>query len=569
MGEASRKDDCDAVVVGAGWAGMYMLYRLREDGYRVRGYEAGSEVGGTWFWNCYPGARCDTHSLSYSYSFSDELQQEWDWKELYAPQAEIAAYAGHVADRFDIRKDFRFNTRVVAARLDEQKRRWIVSTDTGESVSTKYVIMATGGYSIPARPDIEGLDDFEGELYLTAQWPHRKVEFADKRIGVIGTGASGTQLVTALSTENVDHLYVFQRTANYAVPGWNRQADKQYTAEFKHQYAAFRETARQSADGTVYPPIGGMPERTVGPLGCLSDEQVQDRLEELWQCGGLYMVTAVSDLMTSERVNGMVADFLRSMIRRRVKDPEVAKLLSPHGQFVGARRVVVENGYFEAFNQGNVTLVDVKSNPITKIGNDRVCTMNGEYPLDMLILATGFDSGSGAVLQVELVGRHGIPLSDKWKAGPRLFLGLMVEGFPNLFTIAQAGSPSIRSQLVVSIEQHVDWIMDMLTHMRESGAELVQPTLEAEGAWSDHVQALAENSLFTRHSSQYTGANIAGKPEAYLAYLGGVGTYREICNRVVENGYEGFVFEGPGGTSCTSRTWSGNGRSVSVLGSVV
>jgi cyclohexanone monooxygenase len=568
VADGTQDTEYDAVIVGAGWAGLYMLHRLREAGYRARLLEAGSGVGGTWFWNRYPGARCDLHSVAYSYSFSEDLQQDWEWPELYSTQADIERYANHVADRFDLWPDISLSTRVRAADYDEAAHRWRITTASGEQLNAAYCIMATGGFSIPAKPDIAGIDSFAGDVYYTQQWPHTKIDFEGKRVGVVGTGSSGTQTITAVGAEPVEHLYVFQRTANYAVPGWNRVADPEFTRATKSHYREYRDLSRSSGNGTLYPPALGT--LTIGPFAGLSEEEFQQRMQELWDCGGAYIVSAIADLLTDEQVNARVAEYLRAHLRKVVHDPTTAALLTPpESHYVAARRIIVENGYFDTYNKPNVSLVDIKTNPIVEVTPKGIRTTSGEYDLDILIFATGFDSGTGAMLNVDFTGTGGQALRDKWADGPRTYLGLMAEGFPNMFMIAQAGSPSIRSAVMVSIEQHVEWIMNLLAKAGEAGVLEIEPTVEAEDAWTDHVADLADGSLATRHESQYIGANIPGKPRVYLAYLGGTGPYAKICADVVDNDYEGFVLRTQEGDLPAKREWSGPGANARIYGSVI
>jgi cyclohexanone monooxygenase len=559
----------DVVVVGAGFAGMYMLHRLRESGFRVKAFEAGSGVGGTWYWNRYPGARCDGHSLGYSYSFSPELEQDWEWTEMYAAQPEIERYANHVADRFGLRSDISFNTRVDRASYDEAANEWLVSTDQGDSIRATYVIMAIGGYSIPAKPQIPGLDTFAGQTYYTAQWPSDLVDFTGQRVGIVGTGSSGTQTATALAQEPLEHLFVFQRTANFLAPGWNRPADAEYTQQFKAGYREFRAIAKVSGNGSIYPRVASLKPLASGPLAGLDDAEFDQRMQDMWECGGLYLLGAISDLMTNENVNRRVCEFFRSKIRERVTDPERAELLCPQGYFIGTRRIIAENGYLEIYNQPNVSLVDVASDPITEITPTGLRTGDREYALDALIFATGFDSGTGAMMRLDVRGRNGRQFSDKWADGPRTYLGVMANGFPNLFLIAQPGSPSIRSNVMVSIEQHVDWIFDLLEQARADDVVEIEATPAAEEAWTEHVAEVAATSLLTRADSQYFGTNIPGKPRVYLAYLGGVGTYRKACDAVAANDYEGFVRTTKAGPIPAGTQWSGAGQKIAVYGSLV
>jgi cyclohexanone monooxygenase len=559
----------DVIIVGAGFAGLYMLHRLRESGFRVRCFEAGSGPGGTWYWNRYPGARCDIHSLAYSYSFSKELEQEWEWTELYAAQPEIERYANHIADRFDLRGSIAFDTRIESCLYNEADHTWTVTTDKGETRRARYLIMATGGYSVPAKPQLPGLETFKGEAFFTNQWPLHKVDFSGKRVGIIGTGSSGVQTATAVAAEPIKHLSIFQRTANFIVPGWNRPADPEYTREFKAGYDAFREAARWTGNGTLFPKVKSLGQLTTGPIAHLEGDALKARLEELWVTGGLYFFGGVSDLMTSEVANERVSEFFRQKIRERVRDPKLAELLTPRGFFIGERRIISENGYLEIFNRPDVSLVDVKADPIEAITPNGVKTRDREYPLDILILATGFDSGTGAMLKVDVRGKNGQHFRDKWTDGPITYLGLMANGFPNMFMLAQPGSPSIRSQVLVSIEQHVEWVSDMLQHARNSGVVEIEAGREAEEAWTTHASEVAMKSLFARSETQYVGANIPGKPRVYLAYLGGVGLYRKTCDAVRDNGYEGFRLRTRDGALLGSETWSAAGDTPLVWGTAV
>jgi len=562
-----KSDRLDVLVVGAGFAGIYMLYRLREAGYRVKCIEAGHGPGGTWYWNRYPGARCDIHSLGYSYAFSKELEQEWEWSEMYAAQPEIERYANHVVDRFDLRRDIQFGARVTSATYDAAATEWTVTTDAGAAAKARYVIMATGGYSIPAKPQLPGLETFKGEAYFTNNWPQHEVSYDGKTIGIIGTGSSGAQTATEVAAKPIEHLYVFQRTANFVVPGWNRPAEPEYTREFKETYPEFREVARWSGNGAVYPKVKAIKPLTYGPVADLDEETLQKRLEELWETGGLYFFSAVTDLMSSEVANNRVADFFRRKSLDRVNDPRLAELLSPRGFFIGERRIITDNGYLELFNRDDVSLVDVKSDPIAEITETGVRLKSGkDYPVDILILATGFDSGTGAMLRMDVRGRDGQRFKDKWAEGPRTYLGLMANGFPNMFMLAQPGSPSIRSQVLVSIEQHVEWVFDMLEHAKDAGVIEIEATLAAEEAWTEHCSEVAGRSLFARSNTQYVGFNIPGKPRVYLAYLGGVGHYRRICNAVREHDYEGFVLRTASGVLPGSKVWSGVSQGASSVG---
>ena len=526
-----RSDALDAVVVGAGFAGLYMLHRLRGMGLRVRVFEAGAGVGGTWYWNRYPGARCDVDSMEYSYQFSEELQQEWEWSERFSPQPEILRYLNHVADRFDLRRDITFETRVATATFDEGSSRWQIETDTGESCSARFVVMATGCLSSTNKPEIDGLDDFTGETYHTGEWPHERVDFTGTRVGVIGTGSSAIQSIPLIAAE-ADHVYVFQRTPNYSIPARNGPIDPEYVKRIKADYPTFRaENATFGFGLRTY-------SRDVSALE-VSDEERERQFEERWQHGGLPFLSAFNDISSSEEANAHARRFLHRKIREIVDDPDVADVLCPDTT-VGCKRLCVDTDYFATFNRDNVTLVDVRSAPIERITGSGLRTTEEDYAFDRLVLATGFDAMTGSILKVDVRGVGGLPLREKWAEGPRTYLGLGTAGFPNLFTITGPGSPSVLSNMVPSIEQHVNWIADCIGHMGDRGLTRIEAQREAEDAWVAHVNEVAEQTLFTTCNSWYLGANVPGKPRVFMPYLG-FPPYVEKCNEVVANGYEGFA----------------------------
>jgi len=533
----------DAVVVGAGFAGLYMTYRLRELGLDVVGFEAGDDVGGTWYWNRYPGARCDAESLAYSYSFSPELEQDWQWSERYATQPEILSYIRHVAERFDLRRQFRFSRRVTAASFDEHAAIWRVETDAGERVTARFCIMATGCLSIPQVPDIPGLDDFRGERYQASLWPREPVIFDGKRIGVIGTGSSAIQAVPVIA-RTAGELTVFQRTPNFSVPARNEPLDPEFVAEFKRHYREHRRLAREGKISG----FGGLETvpREQGPAvdsgAEASDADLQAILERYWRSGGARFIGAIGDTLVDERTNAFVAEFVRRRIRRIVGDPDTAERLCPTSHPIGTKRICVDTGYYETFNRGNVHLVDVNETPIERVTEHGIRTAAGFHPLDMLILATGFDAMTGALLRIDIRGEGGQTLAEKWSAGPRTYLGLGIAGFPNLFTITGPGSPSVLSNMLISIEQHVDWIAGCIEHMQREGFQQVMAEPEAEASWAAHVNEIANATLFPRGGSWYLGANVPGKPRVFMPYAAGVGPYREVCEQVAANGYEGFSF---------------------------
>ena len=530
--QGTEAPSLDAVVVGAGFAGLYMLHRLRALGFSARGYEAGGDVGGTWFWNRYPGARCDVESVDYSYSFSPELEQEWTWTERYATQPEILAYLNFVADRLDLRRDIRFDTGIESARFDDALGRWELVTDAGDMVSASICVMATGCLSATKLPETEGVESFAGPTLHTGRWPHRPVDFSGQRVGVIGTGSSAVQALPHIARQAA-HLVVFQRTPNFCVPAWNHPLEPEYVAEVKADYPARRELCRQSFAGFPVSPA----EETAQAA---TAEERAERYAAKWQEGGLGFLGSYGDLLIDQASNDSASDFLRQKIRERVHDRATAALLSPTDYPCGTKRLCVDIDYYETFNRSNVTLVDLRSTPIERITPNAVVTTADTYELDVLVFATGFDAMTGALSQIAISGVGGQTLAEKWRDGPRSYLGLAPAGFPNLFLITGPGSPSVLSNMVVSIEQHVDWIADCMAHLRAHQLERVEATEEAEEAWVGMVAQLADFTLFPKANSWYVGANVDGKPRVFMPYVGGVHTYRQYCDQVVEGGYVGF-----------------------------
>jgi cyclohexanone monooxygenase len=522
----------DAVIVGAGFAGMYMLHRLRGLGFTARVFEAGSGVGGTWYWNRYPGARCDVESVQYSYQFDEALQQEWTWTERYAAQPEILRYANHVADRFDLRRDIQFGTRVVSAAFDEMAGRWTIETGDGASTSARFCIMATGCLSSPNLPQFAGLERFEGKTYHTGYWPHDGVDFSGQRVAVIGTGSSAVQSIPIIAKE-AKHLVVFQRTANYAVPAHNAPLDPEYVRAVKAEYAALRARAKQTVTGIDFD-YSDMKALETPP------EARTAEYERRWQRGGLSFLGAFQDLMVNQEANDTAAEFVRAKIRDRVKDPVVAELLSPKNT-IGCKRLCIDIGYYETFNRPNVELVDVSDAPIEEITRQGVRTRGREWEVDAIVFATGFDAMTGALLKIDIRGRGGLALKDKWNEGPRTYLGVAMAGFPNLFTVTGPGSPSVLTNMLPTIEQHVDWIAGILAYMRDRQMVRIEPDERAEGEWVEHVGEVAGRTLRYTCSSWYLGVNIPGKPRVFMPYIGGFPRYVARCQEIAEGGYDGFV----------------------------
>lgn len=533
-GDAVGRKTYDVVVVGAGFGGMYMLYRLRALGLSVRVYEQGDGVGGTWYWNRYPGARCDVESMQYSYSFSEELQQEWDWSERYAPQPEILKYANHVADRFNLRPDIQLNTRVDRAAFDADANAWSVATSDGKTVTAAYVVLATGCLSNARVPDIKGLSSFKGKVYHTGHWPHEPVDFIGQRVGIIGTGSSSIQSVPVIAAQ-ASHLTVFQRTANFSIPARNAPLTPEERQRFRDNYPEIRRVAREEMRNGIYQEA---PDRGALDDG---DNARRAKYEARWAHGGLTFMGVYNNLALDKAANATAADFVREKIAEIVSDPQTAKLLQPSDHPIGSKRICIDTDYYATFNRPNVTLVDIKRTGIEEIRPNAVRAGGRDYEIDTLVLATGFDAMTGSVAKIDIVGRDGRTLNQKWAAGPRTYLGLMSEGFPNLFVITGPGSPSVLSNMMVSIEQHVDWIADCIAHMRQHDLDVIEASREAEDRWVEHVNEVAYRTLYPQANSWYMGANIPGKPRIFMPYIGGVGVYRQICNDIAAKGYEGFA----------------------------
>jgi cyclohexanone monooxygenase len=531
--EASGTSSVDVVVVGAGFAGMYALYRLRGLGLSVRVFETGDSVGGTWYWNRYPGARVDVPSLFYSYSFSSELQQEWSWPETYSAQPDLLRYAEGVADRFDLRRDIAFETTVVRAAWDDRAARWTIETDRGDRVSARYLVSAAGCLSATNVPDFDGIESFRGKWYHTSRWPKEGVDLAGKRVGVVGTGSSGIQAIPVIA-EQAAQLFVFQRTPNYSFPSNPKPMDPEVEREWKAHYDEHRAKDRVSFGGQHVE----APDRSALDV---CDEERTRRYEALWNQGAFGVLQSFNDLRTSLEANETLAEFVRSQIRRIVRDPDVAELLCPKDHPVGTKRPCLDVGYYETFNRDNVTLVDVRADPIEEITPTGLRTTLASYDLDVIVFATGFDAMTGPLLRMGITGRNGLTLAEKWHAGARTYLGLATVQFPNLFMITGPGSPSVLASMITAIEQHVDWIADAIAYLDDHSYDVIEPTPEAEDAWVDHANAVADATLFRLANSWYMGANIPGKPRVFLPYVGGLGAYRARCDAVAANGYEGFA----------------------------
>ena len=530
LNPAERKD---VVVVGAGFSGMYQLYKLREQGLNVQVFEAGSDVGGTWYWNRYPGARVDIESMAYSFSFSDELQQEWEWSEKYSPQPELLKYAQHIANRFDLKSDIAFNTRVASAHFNEDANEWLVTTECGRRVRAQHLVMATGVLSASKTPDIEGRDNFKGETYRTGLWPKERVDFTGKRVAVIGTGSSAVQAIPLIA-EEADELVVYQRTATFTTPALNHTLDKGHTDIIKANYSNYRAKQRLNVLGVV-------DERSMDRTMDVSAEERDRRFTAGWESGILPgMLFQFADLQVEQEANDEISEYIRSRIRSTVTNKQTAQDLLPTDYPYGTKRPCIDTNYYETFNRENVSLVNLRRTPLETITATGIKTAEGEREFDAIVYATGFDAMTGPLLRVDIRGRGALKLTDAWSNGPRSYLGIAIHGFPNLFTITGPSSPSVLSNMLVSIEQHVDWVSDCIQWMRSKGKVTIEPSDSAEQEWAEHTEQLANMTLYPKANSWYMGSNVQGKPRMFLAYVGGVGTYRLICDQIAAAGYRGF-----------------------------
>ncbi len=547
--------DLDVIVVGGGLGGLYTLYRMRELGLAARAFEAGSGLGGTWFWNRYPGCRCDIESLEYSYSFSPELEQEWHWPDRYATQPQILQYIEHVADRLDLRKDVTLNTRVLSATFDSASNLWTITTDKGDTVSAPYIVMATGNLSTPRVPDFPGLSSFQGEWYHTGLWPHEGVDFTGKRVAVIGTGSSGVQSIPYIA-QQAKHLHVFQRTANFILPARNTPMDPERERSHKATYRERRKAAYDTPFG-----IAGYPPPSKGALEATAEER-ETAYAERWGIGGsISFLFSFTDLLVDQQSNDTAAEFVRERIRETVKDARTAELLCPKDHPIGTKRLILDTNYYETFNRDNVTLVDARSAPIECITPTGLRTTDASYEFDAIVFATGFDAMTGALREIDIRADTGAEITSKWADGPHTYLGIMMAGFPNLFMVTGPQSPGVKSQMILSIEQHVNFIAGCLKHMQGEGYARIEADQAAEDRWVTYNNDVAQATLYPKANSWYMGANIPGKPRIFMPYVGGVHTYNHLCNDIVAKGYEGFTFSrhDAHASRITSRAGAGRG----------
>ena len=537
MTTGERFSEIDVAIIGAGFAGLYSLHKVRDElGLSARVIETGSGPGGTWYWNRYPGARVDIPSMQYSYQFDDDLQQEWEWKERYAPQAEILEYVNHVVDRFDLGRDIQYDSRVVSSIYDDETGKWTLTLENGDQLIARYCIMATGCLSAANKPRFEGDDTFRGAVYHTGQWPHEGVDFSGKAVGVIGTGSSAVQSIPVIA-EQCRQLTVFQRTPNFSAPAHNAPLDPEYAKAVKADYKAFRQRGQESL-------VAWDIEMNEKEYGEMSPAEIKACLEERWEMGGLFFYGTLADLLTNQAANDVVSDFVREKIRSKVDDPATADLLTPK-TMIGCKRICADTHYFETYNRDNVTLVDISSTPITKITPTGLEVGEQSWDFDVLVYATGFDAMTGSLNRIDIRGRNGLKLKDKWEAGPRTMLGLQTAGFPNMFIIANAGSPSVLTNMITAIEQHVEWIGDAIAHLKASNLNTIEPTTAAEDEWVNHTNEVAGETLLLGCNSWYLGANIPGKARVFMPYLG-YPDYKERCATIAAEGYPGFELSAAG-----------------------
>ena len=527
-----KSENFDAVIVGAGFAGMYMLHKCRALGLSVRVFEVGEGVGGTWYWNRYPGARCDVESVQYSYQFDSELEQEWTWSEKYSTQPEILKYANHVADRFDLRSDIQFKTRVLSAEYSKIDKVWVVKTDKSEKITTRFCIFATGCLSSSNTPKLEGTETFNGLSYHTGRWPHGGVDFSGLRVGVIGTGSSAIQSIPEIA-KKANHLTVFQRTANYTIPARNSELSEEYVASIKADYPGLRERARNKPAGYDIP---------LNPQSVLEVDikDANNEFQRRWELGGTQFLGAYGDLLFNAESNKVAAEFVKNKIREIVSDPETAELLCPTN-IIGCKRLCVDTDYYATYNRSNVQLIDVSSKPIERITPQGILHDGTEYEFDAIVFATGFDAMTGALANIKIIGKDHSLLTEKWRDGPQTYLGLASNGFPNMFMITGPGSPSVLTNMLPSIEQHVNFIAGCISHVVDNGLSAIEPDRKAEEDWGLHVNEVADLSLRSTCASWYVGANVPGKPRVFSPYIGGFPKYVERCEQVVGNNYEGFT----------------------------
>ena len=534
VNDISNDQTYDAIIVGAGFAGLYQLICLRDQlGLNCLVIETGDDVGGTWYWNRYPGARCDTESHAYSYYFSDELLKEWTWSERYPGHAEIRKYINFVAQKFDLKKDILFNQRVTNANFSENENNWSLLTDDGSKFKAKFLITAVGCLSNTNIPNIKGLDSFEGQYYHTGNWPKNDVSFVNKKVGQIGTGSTGIQAVPVIAA-SAKHLTVFQRTANYSIPARNKPLTSYFKEHVKTNYQHYREFLKRTPNGHPF----DISDRLVSDV---NEDQRNDIYEKAWEKGGLQFRATFNDLVTDRDANKTASEFIKDKIRTTVLNKKFASILSDIDHPYAGKRPPIDSNYFETFNRDNIDLIDLRADPIKHIDHKGIQTTQNHFDLDIIVFATGYDAMTGPLLNMNITGKENLKLSDLWKEGPKTFLGLQMPGFPNLFTITGPGSPSVLTNMPMAIEQHVEWIRDCISYMNKKGYSLIETSKKASEDWGDEVNAVANKTLLpTVKHSWYLGANIPGKPQVFMPYAGGLPKYNEICNESKNNNYKGF-----------------------------
>ena len=534
INNTSNNHEYDAIIVGAGFAGLYQLICLRDQlGLNCLVIETGDDVGGTWYWNRYPGARCDTESHAYSYYFSEELLKEWTWSERYPGHAEIRKYINFVADKFDLKKNILFNEKVINAEFNDSSNKWNLATSNENHFQAKFLIAAVGCLSNTNIPKIKGLDTFEGKYYHTGNWPKTGVSFTDKKVGQIGTGSTGIQAVPVIAAE-AKHLTVFQRTANYSIPARNAPLSQKFKDHVKEDHKYYKEFLKRTPNGHPF-------EISSRLVSDVNEEEMNEIYEKAWEKGGLQFRATFNDLVTNIEANKTASEFIKGKIRKTVSNKKFANILSDIDHPYAGKRPPIDSHYFEAFNRDNINLIDLRSDPILQINQKGIQTKENHFDLDIIVFATGYDAMTGPLLNMNITGKQNLKLDDCWKEGPKSFLGLQIPGFPNLFTITGPGSPSVLTNMPMAIEQHVEWIRDCISYVNNKNYSRIEADQKSSKEWGDEVNAVANKTLLpTVKHSWYLGANIPGKPQVFMPYAGGLPKYTEVCNEVKNNNYKGF-----------------------------
>lgn len=530
----------DVIVIGAGFSGLYMVHALTKSGFRVQAFEAAPDVGGTWYWNRYPGARCDSESLTYCYTFDEELCQDWTWTDRYPAGPEVLAYLQHVAERFKLRQHFKFNAKILSATYKEDTRRWEVTTTSGESVSAKFFISAVGNLSVPATPAVPGIEDYKGRWVHTGAWPDEPIDFTNKRVAVIGTGSSGIQISQSIA-KTAGHLTVFQRTPTYTIPLRNMPLDPDIQRLWKSKYPDLIKTVRYSDGGLPFY-VGTKSLKNANP------EEQRKGLQAGWNLGGFrFMFGIFNDIGSDHDANKVAADFVREQVDAIVKDPSTAALLKPTSYPLGAKRIPLQTDYYEIFNQGNVDLVDLLKNPITQMTANGLIAGSTEHEFDLVVFATGFEAVTGPLVHIDITGKNGQKLKNVWEDGPYSYLGLATPGFPNMFTVAGPGGPGLISNVPPTLEQHVEWVSGCINYLRDHKVDEIEASESSADEWIRHVHAEAKKTMYPyAPRSWYDGSSLTGKTRPFPIYTGGFGNYRKICDNVAADDYHGFIIHKEG-----------------------